>query len=261
VLVPLAQGGEGQLILTAPILIDHAHTLKAGMDIRRPVWIHINMERIPPELRDALGDDQQVLQQKFDEVGAALPGYSRMPEDRDRLSRRVWAEYDQPQQLQKLIDAGEIRCDLAMQFSVGVALRGLQAVVPPESKAAWLRIVLRMTAPKPDDRYPTLNQAADDLRQLIPRLPQASFHRYAKVGPDQLKAIQASKTELARPAASTTFVRTTGDGTRVVAPILPSQPPAVEQLEPAPRKSRAALWIAAAAGLGGALGWVLPLPW
>jgi hypothetical protein len=119
-----------------------------------------------------------------------------------------------------------------------------------------------MTQPAPGDRYLTLNQAAEELRQLIPRLPQASSYRYAAVGPDQLKAIQASKTELARPASSTTVFNHADDGTRMAAPNeLPQPIVTAVSAEPARRKSRAALWIAMAAGLGGALGWVLPLPW
>ena len=48
VVVPLTEQTQGQLRLTDTMLIDHAHTLEAGMNMCRPVWLNSGMGRVPP---------------------------------------------------------------------------------------------------------------------------------------------------------------------------------------------------------------------
>lgn len=182
VVLPLTMGLAGQLRLNEVALIDHAHTLEAGMDMRRPVWLDSGMERIAPELRSALQHDQDALRAHFAKAGAHLPGYSRMPGEQDAFNRKVWAEYDAPQQLQQVLDGGKLSRDRAMQFAAGTALAkrlgqaGVQGVGP-----ALAQVLARMTAREAQERFATLQDAADALAQAVAVLPLVSAARFETV--------------------------------------------------------------------------------
>ena len=187
VVLPLTQGLSGQLRLHEVAVIDHAHTLDAGMAMRRPVWLDPNMLHIAPELKSAMAQDQQALRDAFSQVGADVPRMSRLPGERDQHSRRVWAEYDAPQQLQALLDAGQIRPDAAMQYAIGTALQHLLEHAPNREARSTLSTVLaRLRATKASDRYPSLSAAAEALRKVEAHLPMVSQAFWGTVGPDDL---------------------------------------------------------------------------
>jgi len=187
VVVPLTQLTHGQLRLIDATMIDHAQTVEAGMAMRRPVWLDHRMKRIAPELQDVMQADMNALRAAFDKAGAALPGYSRMPGERDTHSSRVWAEYDAPQQLQQLLDQGSLSRDHAMQFAAGVSLSHLPELAnTQEQKCALTKVLHRMTAHGAAERYATLTQAADALAAVVDALPLVSHHIYAKLRPQDL---------------------------------------------------------------------------
>lgn len=186
--LPLTQGMRGQLRLTEPRLIDHAHTLRAGMGLHRPIWLSSNTDHIPPELRQVMDQDLQTLIQEFERQQADLPGYSRMPAQRDEHNRRVWAEYHQPQRLQRRLDNGEVRCDAAMQFAVGVALQRLLGLADPSLAAALRPVIERMTAAAAEHRFASVTEAADALIKVCPKLPLVSDYHYPAFRPDELVA-------------------------------------------------------------------------
>lgn len=189
--LPLSHGIEGQAQLGQPVLIDHAHTVVAGMNLRRPVWMHRHMRRVAPELREALQADQETLVHAFRLARADLPGYeSPTPDALDR-TRRLWAEYDAPQQLQRLLDSGRLSRGAAIQYAVGVALDMLANVkpFPYASDDAALRlapVLQRLMAPQPQARYDTLDDAARALRQVLRAVPLASERRFGPVQPADL---------------------------------------------------------------------------
>jgi hypothetical protein len=187
VVVPLTEVTQGQLRLHEVVLIDHAYTLEPGLAMRRPVWLDRKMARIAPELRDALRHDQEALMLAFSQAGAELPGYSRLPGNRDQHSRRVWAEYDAPQELQHLLDKGEISRDAAMQYAAATAMEPLLATTPPSLLRERLSNILgRMSDPEPALRYPTLTEAADALATALGAVPMVSEHRYGPLSPADL---------------------------------------------------------------------------
>lgn len=202
VVLPLAGNTQGQLRLHEAALIDHAHTLEAGMDMRRPVWLNHGMKHIASELQQTLRNDQEALKAAFDLSGATLPGYSHLPNERDLHSRRVWAEYDAPQQLQQLLDQGCLSCDRAMQFAVGVSVNELLTLAPNATQQDALKLAAqRMTTPDARLRYPSLTAAAQALADVLETLPLASAHSYAPLKPQDL-AIPASVVDVPVPQAS-----------------------------------------------------------
>jgi hypothetical protein len=187
VVLPLTQVTHGQLRLMDASMIDHAQTVEAGMAMRRPVWLDHRMKRIAPELQDVMRADMNALRTAFDKAGAALPGYSRLPSERDAHSRRVWAEYDAPQHLQQLLDQGSLSRDRAMQFAVGMSLSHLpELVATQEERQALTTALQRMTAQDASQRYATLTQAANALAGVVNALPLVSQHTYTRLKPQDL---------------------------------------------------------------------------
>ena len=257
-LVPLTEGTHGQLRLHEPALIDHAHTLEAGMKIRRPVWVDRDMERIAPELREALRQDQEALVAAFRAAGAALPGYSRLPGQRDEHSRRIWAEYDAPQQLQRLLDAGQLSRDHAMQFAAGATMaRLLQAYPQHAQRAALARVLRQMTEPEPGNRYATLTEAAEALEGVLRPLPMVSQHVYAELSPADLKTPETAMDtpgpeSTARPGRAAALAASPERKAGTTAPRTSAAQPA---------SALSDHWLYALAAAGAALGMLLPLPW
>jgi hypothetical protein len=267
VVLPLTQGVNGQLRLNEVGVIDHAHTLEAGMAMRRPVWLDQHMLHIAPELQQAMSHDQQALRDAFSAVGADLPRHSRLPGERDQHSRKVWAEYDAPQQLQALLDSGQIRADAAMQYAIGTAMRHLLARAPDaRMREALSQVVARLTARAANDRYPSLDAAADALRQVEPHLPLASHLSWGPVRPADL----AGGSKPLRPAnPGATTIAETGDGTVMAG----DGPTSVTPLRERPHSTAPALerrafrqrvpmgWICFAAACGAAAAVWTPGPW
>lgn len=280
VVAPLTQGLSGQLRLNQPVLIDHGFTLEAGMNLRRPVWLDREMDRIPPELREALKHDQEALQTHFAQVGAALPGYSlsRMPGERDRHSRQVWAEYDAPQALQQLLDNGRLSCDHAMQFAAAKSMEKLLVLFPGfAGRQALARVLATMTMAAPSQRYPTLGAAADALEAVLGHVPLASEHHYQTVVPADLSAPpvpaaaargSAGQDAISVPASPFSLqtepqrdlLGSTGPGGE--APTLHVQRDGLAR----PQRQgatgwRRPTWPLLLASAGAALGMMMPLPW
>ena len=185
--LPLTGQTAGQLSLHRPVLIDHAHTVVVGMDMRRPVWIHSGMERVAPELRSYLQDDQAVLIRCFRDAGAALPGTASSDAEACRRSARLWARYDAPQQLQAALDRGELDPAAAIQFAVGVALRKLMDAAPPGVVAGeGDAVVAKMLSADPAQRFPSLDAARAACAGLLPALPRVGDYLHPQVRPAQL---------------------------------------------------------------------------
>lgn len=174
VVVPLTHTTHGQLRLTDPQLIDHAHTLEAGMAMTRPVWVNHHMQRLAPELRHALAQDQAALQDHFAQHGADLPGRTELPGARQDHNRTVWANYLAPQHLQTLLDGGQLSAQAAMQFAVGRAMLHLAHQAPIAVRARLEDTLLCMTATDPGHRFASLTAAANALAALVPQLPLVS---------------------------------------------------------------------------------------
>lgn len=238
--LPLTDGIEGHAQLNQPVLIDHAHTVVAGMNLRRPVWMDRHMRRVAPELRQALQTDQEALISDFALARAELPGHeSPLPEAHER-TRRLWAEYNRPQQLQRLLDAGKLDRAAAIQYAVAVAISTVVQREPHyvgSDAAARLAPVLdRMQAEQPQARFDSLAGAARALRQVLRALPLVSERRFGPVSPADLLGARGQSdpakreetrhwpTAMPEPAgtpsaiadAPTAFVD--GGGTRNVAP-------------------------------------------
>lgn len=259
VVLPLTGTTQGQLRLHEAALIDHAHTLEAGSGMCRPVWIDHNMRRIAPELKDALKADMSVLQDAFAKAGATLPGYSRLPGSLDAHSRRVWAEYNQTQQLQTLLDQGSLSRDHAMQFAAGVAMKPLVLLAnSPQQEQALGKVLQRMTAFEASQRYRTLTQAADALADVLGTLPLVSQHSYAPLQPSDLALPATPEPE---PAGNEKTA------TQLANDIPPQPQPAEETARPAqpisnPPNSRWPMrWIYLAVLLGAVCGTLWPLGW
>lgn len=171
VVVPLTHSTHGQLRLTDPVLIDHAHTLEAGMALTRPVWVNPRMPRLAPELRDVLQADLGALQDHFAQVGADLPGRTELPGAQQQLNRQVWAQYQAPQRLQAMLDAGQLNVQAAMQFAVGTAMLSLAHQAPFPQRRRLEDILLRMTAHHPGQRFASLSEVASELATLLPHVP------------------------------------------------------------------------------------------
>ncbi len=262
VVVPLTATLQGQLRLHEAAMIDHAHTVEAGMDMRRPVWLNHDMERIAPELSGTMKSDMAVLKAAFAKAGAALPGYSLLPGQLDAHSRRVWAEYDAPQQLQQLLDQGSLSRDHAMQFAAGVDLRRLLMLAPSPRQRQELEAVLqRMTAVDASQRYPTLTQAADALAHVVDTLPLVSQHSYARLQPMDLATPDRAE-PWPLPVADPDPIDSTE-----VASLIDQNPDSRPGPAPGPKPKplrhhpTTMRWFYAAAALGAAVGTVWPQLW
>ncbi|MBL8331025.1 MAG: hypothetical protein JNJ71_19465 [Rubrivivax sp.] len=206
VVLPLTQGVCGQLRLTEVTTIDHAHTLEAGMDIRRPVWIHAGMRYLAPELRSILAEDQAAFEQACQAAGFALSDLLHHPQRLESGSRgrHFWASYDAPQQLQRKLDDGQLDAGRAMQFAIGTALLELSRGAASEPGMPDIRAVAaRMTQPAPLERYATLDEAARALHAACGALPKVGAQRLSPVLPQDLAARSSSvgPTKAAVPAA------------------------------------------------------------
>ncbi|RZS57104.1 hypothetical protein [Sphaerotilus mobilis] len=197
VVVPLTEVIRGQARLHTPRLIDHAHTVEAGFDLRRPVWIDPHQARVAPELRAVLLRDQAHLKRVFEQAGAELPGRTRLPGPRDDHDRYCWASYDEAQHLQALLDGGSLDAAAAMQHAVGVALLTLidASDTLGTCQAKVDAVVRRMCATAPADRWPGLLAAADALASAMSQrgdpLPLVGQARLPAIGPEWLVAAPA----------------------------------------------------------------------
>lgn len=189
--VPFTQGLSGQLKLNGVINIDHAHTVAAGWNMRRPPWLGHNMLRIPPELQSLLRKDQMVLLEHFARQGLPLvstgipPGASPTQVAR---TRALWLAYSEPQSLQKQVDAGKINAHHVIQYAVGEGLRthGLPGLAPALQKKLQ-PVLARMMAKTARDRFPSVQQAAGALRAALHPVPLVGQVHYPPVGPDTLR--------------------------------------------------------------------------
>ena len=259
-LLPMTQGTHGQLRLTEVTTIDHAHTLEAGMDLRRPVWLDAGMKRIAPELRQALQTDEQRFRAACQAADVDAPGYShsRMPHERDAANRRFWAGYNAPQQLQWLLDSGRLNADRAMQFAAGVGLEALNSCVADRTTHSALKqVVARMAQPGPEMRFDSLTAAADALAAAAgTTLPLVGQHRHEPVLPGDLGAgapglAKSTATSSSRPmrsagARGAVNAPGAGDGTTLMAQHPVAAPTAAAA--PPPR------WVYAAVALGALAG-------
>lgn len=187
VVVPLADGRRGQLRLHEVAMIDHAHTLIAGMGLRRPPWLQAREQA--PEVRAALLHDQLRFRRACAEAGVGLPGPEPMSPGRRTASRRFWAEYRDVQRLQQQLDDGTIRADAATQYAVGCALATLATRWPQATAAAGTavrQVADRLTRDDPAARYATLEEASDALAQALGRVALVGEHRYGPVHPGLL---------------------------------------------------------------------------
>jgi hypothetical protein len=192
----LASGTAGQLRLHEPVLIDHAHTAWAGAQLRRPMWLHAGMARIPPELRPLLQADQEALRSLFAARGAPLPGEAPTvglavgsQTAGQTISQKLWAEYSAPQSLQKALDSGDVNRAAALEYAVGVALAAVLDAPGDElarRRPALGPIVARMTSASPTARYGRIADVADALAQAAGPLPVVSQARWAAVTPASL---------------------------------------------------------------------------
>ncbi|MBL8483040.1 MAG: hypothetical protein JNJ60_12650 [Rhodocyclaceae bacterium] len=227
--LPLAEGTHGQLRLDRPVLIDHAHTLCIGMDMRRPLWIRADMERVAPELRAALRADQDRLKQLFQRAGAALPGSRPADARAGSLGERMWAEYDARQELQAELDAGRVDPGAAIQYAVAIALQN--QALRAASKTRLLPVLARMRAPDPARRFRSLHEAHQACVEALGNLPRAGAHRHAAVGPSTLRD-HSEKMATTLAALNTTVVGEAGatcvGGQDAAAPHAP-QGPGAEQ--------------------------------
>lgn len=187
VVVPLADGLRGQLQLHEVAVIDHAHTLIAGMGLQRPPWLQAREQ--PPEVRAALLHDQTRFRRACVDAGVGLPGPEPMPPSRRAASRRFWAEYRDTQLLQQQLDDGTIRADAATQYAVGCALATLVKRWPSAAGAAGIavrQVAERLIRDDPAARYPTLEEASDALATALGRVALVGGHRHGPVHPGVL---------------------------------------------------------------------------
>lgn len=184
--LPLTQGLHGQALLHRGVLIDHAHTVVAGMNLRRPVWMDRSMRRVAPELRAALHGDQEALINTFHLARTQLPGHTALSPEAHERTRRLWAEYDAPQQLQRTLDCGRLNRGAAMQYAVAVSLEPLLPLAPAGTGAALHAVVSRMKADQPLARFASLADAAEALRTVLHELPMASERPFGPLSPEDL---------------------------------------------------------------------------
>ena len=248
VVLPLTNGTHGQLCLHEAAMIDHAHTLVAGLDIRRPVLINHTMDHIAPELIGALKADLAQLTAAYSRAGSALPKQHDLEANTKQLNRRIWAEYDAQQQLQVLLDNGRIDPHLSMQYAAGIALRRMIQLA--ESKKEFEQVVQRMTAFNASDRFKKLSHAADALADIVKALPLMSAHTYMPLQPHDL-ALPTMPAPAPAPVTPDNPVKHTDTSTQTQ--------PAYELMHNTPQLRKR--WLYAAAALGAAWGTFYPLPW
>ena len=184
VVVPLAGQTAGQLRLKEPGVIDHAHTVVAGAGLRRPVWIDANSAYLAPEIKPSLKADQKAHREHFERLGADLPSARNLPPDRLERSRKIWAEYHCEQELQKLVDSGDLNCQAAMQFAVAAAMGDIAEMAPAAARHALTNVMRTMRAETPGRRYPSLLDAADALcAAFTATLPIVSAWSYPSLRP------------------------------------------------------------------------------
>lgn len=196
--VPL--GPSGQLDLSAAVSIDHAHTVLPGSKLeggalRRPVWIGAkNNLQLAPEVRACLVRDQQRFLDLLQQQGAPLPGTTPAVEDEAQVTHRLWLAYDEPQEVQKAVDAGDIQADKAIQYAVGHALhRHLDKNDP--LTPALAAVVVRLCANQATDRFATLQDAANALKAALGGgLALSSAHRYQPQLPEDLRPTETPST-------------------------------------------------------------------
>lgn len=177
--LPLTACVAGQLVLRRPVLIDHAHTVVVGMNLRRPIWITPDMPRVAPEIQGFLRDDQRRLMEVFHQRGLPLPDRTETLRSGLRHGTRdPWVSYDEAQLLQEALDSGRLNIAAAIQYAVGVELRGIGAV-PRE-------LVQRLTHADPARRFPGLPAAAEALAHALAPLPLVGEHHFARIGAAQL---------------------------------------------------------------------------
>lgn len=194
--LPLTETRKGQLRLNEVCSIDHAHTVVAGLNMRRPVWLDTRMKRVPPELAASLQHDQQNLIAFFREHAAPLPGERALNPEEAQLAQRLWAEYDHPQITQRLLDRGKLLPGKAMQYAVAVELARLQPLTPPAIQCPLAALQERMQQSDPAKRFDTLAQAAEQLARLLPNVSVVGCHEFATWGPEQLSSSHAPNAPL-----------------------------------------------------------------
>lgn len=194
--LPLTETRQGQLRLSEVCSIDHAHTVIAGLNMRRPVWLDTRMKRVPPELAASLLQDQQNLIAFFRQHAAPLPGAPAPNPEQAQLAQRLWAEYDYPQSTQRLLDRGKLLPGKAIQYAVAVELARLLPLAPPAIKARLAAVQARMQQPNPAERFDTLAQAAEQLARLLSHMPVVGNHWFEHWGPEQLRSSHAPNAPL-----------------------------------------------------------------
>lgn len=277
IVVPMTDVIKGQLRLNRAGTIDHAHTLAPGMNLRRPVLIDAREARVAPELREALNTDLEAFKVACGDADVDRPydSISRLPDERVRRARRFWAEYDEPQRVQKLLDSNRLSADAAMQYAIGTALSRLspcaaERPVPPGVEA----VIRRMCSQEPSARFNSLGAAADGLTEVAGTpLPVVGHHRFQPNLPDDLSVTTRSKPVSISRAAPRSDAHVGDDGTvlrgdAVVAPAFVSN--ADHPTRPTPDRTVAGvtdrrhyfvrLWLTTAAAAVGAFVAVLS-PW
>jgi hypothetical protein len=193
--VPL--GGNGQLKLSEPLSIDHAHTVLPGSQLpsgalRRPVWIGAsNNLQMAPEVRESLQADQQKFLDLLKQQGAPQPGSSAMVNDPKRdVATHLWVNYSEPQLIQRMVDKGEVNANRFIQYAVGHDIhRQLMANDPLTRPLA--QVISRLCAPVPSRCYASLDEAAQALQEAIGgHVAMASAARYQPCWPDDLRPAQ-----------------------------------------------------------------------
>jgi hypothetical protein len=184
-------GTNGQLKLTEPSSIDHAHTVLPGSHIplRRPVWIAAeNNLQLPPEVREHLEADQQEFIKLLIAHGAPLPGTSAMVNDpRRNIATELWVNYSEPQRIQGLVDNGEVSASRFIQYAVGYDIH--RQLTPDDPLSPLLaQVVNRLCAPLPALCFSSLEEAAQALQVAIGgHVAMASAARYQPRLPDDLR--------------------------------------------------------------------------
>lgn len=159
IVLPLAAGVRGQLMLTEPVLIDHAHTMVAGLDLQQPLWIHPRMERLAPEVRRLLEQDQQAG---------------------DPAARIA------PRSLQRALDGGLLDVEAAVQYAVGHEIARSLPAADGTAPDGALGVAARMTRPRPEERFGGIAAAAQALLNSLPCRPRVSACRIREVGPQAM---------------------------------------------------------------------------
>jgi len=228
-------GANGQLKLNEAVSIDHAHTVlpSAQLALKRPMWIDSRRNpHLAPELKDALQKDQEKLIHLLAARDAFLPDSTAgLAQGPNGLSARTWLEYSEQQEIQNLVNRGEVDADKVIQFAVGHDIhRRLDA------NNSWTRelapVVLRLCAKDPGKRYKKLEDAADALKAALNgQLAMASAYAYQPKLPQDL--VPSSPREESLPLIDLSkFASATGiapfdpsntadrDGTIIIGPVI-----------------------------------------